>query len=103
LASSFENLDIREKDGICTFTVRLTPRSPKNKLTGVKEGKLHVRIKAPPVEGAANECAIQYLAELFDRPKVDVQIWKGLHSREKIFKIRGVSSYQILQSLERES
>jgi uncharacterized protein (TIGR00251 family) len=97
----FDGLEIRETGGVCVFEVRVTPRSSHNKVVGVKEGKLYLKINAPALEGAANERTIEFLAELLDRPKRDIELSKGHHSRIKIFKIHGIRVDQVRQALEK--
>ena len=99
---SFEGLDIRETREGCTFSAHVKPKSSRNKVMGVKEGKLLLGLKAPPVEGAANECAVEFLSGLFHKPKIMVELWKGHHSRDKIFRVREINAKEILNALEKE-
>jgi uncharacterized protein (TIGR00251 family) len=101
--SSLDGLLVKESEGFCTFAVRLTPRSARNRIIGVKDGKLLLKIQAPPVEGEANECVIEFLAELLDISKNDVQLFKGHHSREKVLKVIGLRAGQIIQAVQKES
>jgi uncharacterized protein YggU (UPF0235/DUF167 family) len=55
------------------------------------------------VEGAANEKARGFLSELLNRPVSSIRLWKGAHSREKIFKVEGLTAAQVLETLEKES
>ena len=51
------------------FAVRLTPRSAVNRVEGVVDGVLELRVTAPAVEGAANAALVALLAdELRGRP-----------------------------------
>ena len=97
-----EGLDIRETEEGCTFPAHVKPKSSRNKVIGVKEGKLLLSLKAAPVDGAANECAIEFLSGLFHKPKSMVELWKGHRSRDKIFRIRDTNAKEILSSLEKE-
>ena len=63
--------------------VRVTPRSSKPGVAGVRDGALLVRLQSPPVEGAANEELIQVIAKTFGVARRDVSIASGEHSKLK--------------------
>lgn len=71
------------------FTVRVQPRASRTEVKLYKDGVLHVRLSAPPVDGAANEALIGFLAELFDLPKRNISITHGLKGRTKTVRIQG--------------
>jgi uncharacterized protein len=73
------------------LTIRVIPRSPKSAITGRRGDAIVVRLAAPPVEGAANDALIEYLARVFDRPKRDVTILAGEKSRNKTVRIDGIA------------
>lgn len=72
------------------ITVRVIPRSRKNSMTW-EQDTLKVHITAPPVEGAANEALIAFLAQCLNVPKRDIQIIHGLSGRQKILEIAGIT------------
>jgi uncharacterized protein len=84
------SLDIRDGGGFCLIRVRLTPKASSNEITGVGEGALRLRIQAPPVDGAANEKAREFLAECLGISRGAVSLERGQTSREKVFKIAGL-------------
>ncbi len=63
--------------------IRVQPRASKDELGGVHNGRLKVRLTAPPIEGKANAKLVQYLAELFRVPKSNVTLIAGERGREK--------------------
>lgn len=71
--------------------VRVIPRAGRSGLAGERDGRLLVRLSAPPVEGAANEALVEFLAGLFRRPKRSVQIVAGEKSRSKRVAIDALS------------
>ncbi|MBN9553359.1 MAG: DUF167 domain-containing protein [Alphaproteobacteria bacterium] len=76
------------------LAVRLTPRAGRDGLDGVgadADGRpvLRIRLAAPPVDGAANEALIAFLAELLDLRKKDVVIRSGHAARTKIVELTG--------------
>ena len=70
-----------------TFKVYVQPRSSKNQIKGLHGDALKVKIKAPPVEGAANKMCVQYMAECLDLPKSCVEIKSGQSGRTKQIRV----------------
>lgn len=82
-----------EPDGV-RLAVRLTPRAHRNRLDGVVVGAdgrpaLHLRLVAPPVEGAANKALIAFVAEALDMRNADVGIRSGDTARLKMLFLHG--------------
>jgi uncharacterized protein len=72
------------------FAVRLTPRAASDRVDGVLEGVLKVRVTAPAVEGAANNALLRLLSDELDVARQDVRIVAGAGSREKLVVVEGV-------------
>lgn len=90
-----------EPDAI-RLAVRLTPRARKDVLVGIIDAgdgraALAIRLAAPPVDGAANQALIAFLASALDLPKSAVTIASGDKARLKIVRLAGVT----VQDLER--
>jgi len=79
--------------------LRVIPRSPRTRLDGVRDGRLVLRVTAPPVAGAANDAVIAALAEALDRPRRAVRVVAGESARNKLVEIDGVSPAQVLALL----
>ena len=73
------------------LNVRVIPRAAKNAVGGWRGEALVIRLAAPPVEGAANDALVTYLAELLERPRRDIEILSGHKSRDKRVKIHGLT------------
>jgi uncharacterized protein len=69
--------------------VRLTPRAGRDEIGGRREGRLQVRVKAPPVDGKANEALRRLIAKRVGVPKSRVRIVRGERSRRKLIAIEG--------------
>ena len=67
--------------------VIVKPRSSKESVRELGDGKLEVRVKAPPVDGKANERLIELIAEHFKVPKGNVSITSGKRSRRKLISV----------------
>ena len=91
-------------EGGVRLALRLTPRASRNGVGGIVadvEGRplLKLRLVAPPVEGAANEALIAFLAKTLSLRKADITIRSGAASRVKILHLAGDSG-AILQRLD---
>lgn len=73
-----------------TLSVRIQPRASKNEITRMENGGLKIRLTAPPVDGAANEALIRFLADTLSVTRSQVEIMSGHTSRDKIVRISGV-------------
>lgn len=79
----------------CELALRVQPRASRNEVTGWRGETLLLRITAPPVEGAANAACQEYLAELLGLKRTDVQLVAGEKSREKRFRVSGLTFAEI--------
>ena len=91
-------------EGGVRLALRLTPRASKNGVDGIvadADGRplLKLRLVAPPVDGAANEALIAYLAKTLSLRKADITIRSGETSRVKILHLAGDSA-AILHKLD---
>jgi len=77
-------LFIRENSRGIKFKVFIQPRSSKNMIVGLYGDALKIKLKAPPVDGAANKMCIQYLAKCLKVPKSSLEIISGHTSRSKM-------------------
>lgn len=65
----------------------IQPRASRNGFAGVQGERLKIRITAPPVEGAANEHLVDWLAKQFGVPRRQVTLLQGEQSRRKLVRI----------------
>lgn len=59
-----------------------------------------VRLAAAPVDDAANDALISFLADWFDRPRRDVRILSGQTSRDKRIAIVGLTESEFEARLD---
>ena len=78
-----------------TIDVRVIPRARKTECAGFRDDVLVIRVAAPPVEGAANEALIEFLASALQVPRRAIQILGGERGRRKRVAIDGVTTEQI--------
>ena len=79
--------------------VRVIPRARQTAFGGERDGVFIIRLVAPPVEGAANEALVTFLADRLGLPRRAVRIVRGERSRNKRIEIIGVTVDQLRDRL----
>jgi uncharacterized protein (TIGR00251 family) len=92
-------IDISQKDGCITLTVRVVPRASKTEFAGELEGAVKVRVASPPVDGAANAELVKFLAKTLGLAKSGVEIVSGHTSKTKQIRITGVTAEQLRNAI----
>jgi len=69
------------------LSVRVQPRAAREELAGVRDGRVLVRVSAPPVDGKANAAVCALLARAAGVPKGRVSVVRGQRAREKVVRI----------------
>ena len=64
-------------------SVYVQPRSSKNAVVGIYGEAIKIKLKAPPVDGAANKMCAAFVAKTLGLPKSAVEILSGHTSRAK--------------------
>jgi uncharacterized protein len=77
-------------DGV-ELDVRVIPRARKTEISGERDGALVVRVAAPPVDGAANQALIEFIASKLRVPRHAIRIVNGERGRQKRVAIAGVT------------
>jgi hypothetical protein len=89
----------KEPESQATLSIRIQPRASKNGIGVMENGKLKIRLTAPPVDGAANEALVKFLADALSVAKSQVEILSGHTSREKIIRISGKNDAEVRRVL----
>ena len=72
----------KNQQGI-VFKVYVQPRSSKNSIVGLHGDSLKIRVAAPPVDGAANNACVKFLAKCLSVAPSSLEIISGQNSRTK--------------------
>ena len=83
-----------------TLVVHVVPRARTTAVSGRHGDALKIRLAAPPVNGAANDELVRFLAEQLGVPRNAVTIAAGHTSRRKTVKITGIETAAALRALE---
>jgi uncharacterized protein (TIGR00251 family) len=87
-----------QPDGVL-LSVKVQPRAAKNQIGTVQGNELKIQVTAPPVDSAANEALVEFLAEQFDCGRNRIEIVRGHKSRHKTLKLRGFATEEILKKI----
>jgi len=71
------------------IAVHVQPRAARTEVVGMHGEALKIRLKAPPVDGAANDELIRFLAARLDVARHDIEITGGAAARTKRVRITG--------------
>jgi uncharacterized protein len=77
------------EDGI-RFSAVIQPRSSQNKISGIHNNSLKIRLTSPPVDGAANKTCIKFVAKWLGLSPSRVHIVAGLSNKNKTIQINGI-------------
>ena len=77
------------KDGV-RLRLRIQPRAASSEVAGLHGDRLRIRLAAPPVDGAANEELVRFLAGVLGVPPRAVEITAGHGGRQKTVVVHGV-------------
>lgn len=70
-----------------TLQVKVKPRAKTSELFQTADGTWVAKLKAPPVDGKANEELVALVAEKFQCAKADVTITAGAAGRTKLVRV----------------
>jgi uncharacterized protein (TIGR00251 family) len=74
--------------------LRVQPRAARTEVVGEHGDALRVRLTAAPVEGAANEALVRFLAKRLGVARSMVHLVAGQTARIKVVKVEGISAQE---------
>ena len=90
---------LRETSGGTLLSVKLQPRASKNEICAPLGDELKIKVTAPPVDAAANQALVEFLAEQLDCPRGKVELVRGHTSRHKTIKLHGLGAADVAAKL----
>ena len=91
---------VRSVEGGVEISVRAQPRASRTEVAGAYgERAVRIRLAAPPVDGAANEELVAFLAELLGVRSRDVELVRGHGSRSKSVRVARVDPAAVRKAL----
>ena len=83
----------------CEITVRLQARARADEIVGEREGILIVRVRAPPLNGRANDALCRLLARSAGVGRQRVSVVQGARRREKRVRVEGLDAAALRSAL----
>lgn len=96
--ASTEGLEVRN-NGIVRCHIRVKPGARKSQIVGLVDGDIIIKIAAPPVDGAANQELVRYIAELLGLARSAVALTKGESNSFKTLDINGLTLKEIKEKM----
>jgi uncharacterized protein (TIGR00251 family) len=90
---------IQEVPGGARLRVKVLPRASHTEVAGIQGDLIRIRLAAAPVDGAANQELLRYLAERLVVPKSAVQLVSGHTGRTKVLMVSNVTGEQVRSRL----
>jgi len=81
------------------LSIKLQPRASVNAIGDVMGNELRVKVTAPPVDSAANEALIRFLAETLDCARNKIELVRGQTSRHKTVRLLGMSAEDVAKRI----
>jgi len=92
-------IPLHETSAGISFAVKVQPRAKRDGITGELEDALKLSLRAPALEGRANQACIEFFANLLEVPRSSVTIASGQTSRRKVIRIAGLSADEVRKRL----
>ena len=90
---------LRETVGGTLLAVKLQPRASKNEIGEPLGDELKIKVTAPPVDAAANQALVEFLAEKLDCSRGKVELIRGHTSRHKTILLHGFKPEAVAEKL----
>lgn len=89
-----------QSDGVF-LSVKVQPRASRNEIGGLHGNELKIAVTAPPVDSAANQAVVEFLAESLGLQRRAVTLVRGQTSRHKVLRLDGLTAEDAAAKLTR--
>ena len=83
----------------CTLAVKPVPNAPRSAVVGWLGDALKIKIRAPALDGRANEALCEFLADELGLPRRAVTLARGDKSRQKLVRVAGLTLARVKTKL----
>jgi uncharacterized protein (TIGR00251 family) len=82
------------------LSLLVQPRASRTRVVGEHDGRLKVAVASPPVDGAANDALLEFLADALAVGKRALTLVQGETGRRKRVRVSGPTLAQVQAALE---
>lgn len=90
---------VQDSKNGAVLTVHAQPKASRTECVGIYGDALKIRVAAPPIDGAANEELIRFIASRCAIPRASVLIQSGTEGRHKRLCLKGVTAEFVMARL----
>jgi uncharacterized protein len=94
------SLVVQDTEGGAILTVHIQPKASTTECVGIHGDAIKFRVAAPPVDGAANDELIRFLARQLSIPAASVRIRSGAGGRHKRVLVKGTTAQLVMARLK---
>ncbi len=103
-AKSSRHVDVlsvsaRDSERGVLLTVHVQPNASRTECVGVHGDAIKIRVAARPIQGAANEELVRFIADRCSLARAQVQIQGGTETRRKRLRIQGITAEVLMARL----
>jgi uncharacterized protein (TIGR00251 family) len=84
---------------LADLNVRLQPRARTDEIVGERDGRVVIRVTAPPVDGKANDALTRLIANKANVAPSRVTVIRGHTARNKTIRVEGVDDKTLRTAL----
>lgn len=99
LSSRMNALIVQDSKAGAVLSIHIQPKASTTECIGIHGDAIKIRVAAPPVDGAANDELIQFLARRLSIPVASVQIKSGAGGRHKRVLVKGATAEFVMACL----
>lgn len=74
----------------CTLELKVIPGAPRDEFAGRLGVALKLKVRAPALDGRANDAVLAFLADSLGVPRRSVTLLRGEKSRQKAVRVEGL-------------
>ena len=92
-------LIVQDTKAGAVLSVHIQPKASTTECVGIHGDAIKIRVAAPPIDGAANDELIRFLARRLSIPVTSVQIKSGAAGRHKRVLLKGATVELVIARL----
>ncbi len=92
-------LNLETKGPDVLLPVRAQPKSSKNQIDGIHDGRLKVCVTQAPEKGKANQALLKVIQKGLQLKRSQIELDKGETTALKVFRVSGISQDELRQKI----